>query len=278
VQERTRWALGVATAVARGQGLRVDDPRVLAEGYSVRVHVAPSPVVVRVPTLAADTRPPVRPWLERELAVTGWLVAQGAPVVAPAPGLDPGPHEHDGAVVSLWELVDVDPVPVAPAAYGRALGDLHAVLDGYAGELPVLPGPWTDVEVGLAACEARGLLDADDLALCRRTRDRLGHLRTAGTRVVHGDSHTGNLLRTRDGRLLWNDWEDVGRGPAEWDLASLTLTDEVVAAYPGELDPALLADCRDLRRLQVLVGTLGAGFDLPVRDDVLAALRAATGA
>lgn len=249
--------------MARAQGLRVDDPVVLAEGYSVRVHVAPSPVVVRVPTVAATTRPPIRPWLERELAVTTWLHAAGAPVVPPTDLADPGPHEHDGAVVSLWRLVDVDPQPVEEARYAAALADLHDALASYPGDLPVLPGPRTDIAFGLTACEA--LLVPDDLAVAHATRARLapwldGH--PDGLVPVHGDSHTGNLVRTTSGALLWNDWEDVGLGPVEWDLASLTLGDGVAAAYPRALDPQRLADCRLMRRLQVLVGTVGAGFEV----------------
>ena len=272
MEPRTQGAVEVAVAVAREQGLRVDDPVVLAEGYSVRVHVAPSPVVVRVPTLAAETRPPIRPWLERELAVAAWLHAQGAPVVPPAPDVDPGPHDHEGSVVSLWQHVEVDPEPVDPAVYGRALGALHEVLAGYPGELPVLPGPLTDVEVGLAACRARGLLTDDELAVAEAARAATAYLAGVPSVVLHGDSHTGNLLRTPTG-LLWNDWEDVGRGPAEWDLASMTLPDAVASAYPREPDPVLLGDCRDLRRLQVLVGSLGAGFDLgALREELLGAL------
>lgn len=257
--------MATAVAVARAQGLRVDDPVVLAEGYSVRVHVAPSPVVVRVPTVAATTRSPIRPWLERELAVTSWLHAAGAPVVPPTDLADPGPHEHDGAVVSLWQLVDVDPQPVGEARYAAALADLHAALAPYPGELPVLPGPRADIAFGLAACE--GLLAPDDLAVARAARARLAPWLDGdpdgdpvGLVPVHGDSHTGNLVRTTSGALLWNDFEDVGRGPVEWDLASMTLGDGVAAAYPWALDPQRLADCRLMRRLQVLVGTVAAGF------------------
>lgn len=274
----TTQAVATAVAVARAHGLRVDDPQVLAEGYSVRVHVAPSPVVVRVPTVAAETRPPIRAWLERELAVTSWLRGRGAPVVPPTDLADPGPHEHDGAVVSLWELVDVDPEPVPPADFGVALGELHLVLAGYPGDLPVLPGPRTDVTAGLAACEGR--LPAEALEVARAARDRLAAWfddDVDGLVPVHGDSHTGNLLRTRGGALLWNDWEDVGRGPVEWDLASLTLGREVAAAYPRALDPERLGACRELRRLQVLVGTVGAGFavDAPTLSGWVDALRGA---
>jgi hypothetical protein len=55
---------------------------------------------------------------------------------------------------------------------------------------------------------------------------------------------------------MWTDFEDVCAGPIEWDLASVTVTDEAVAAYPRPVDARRLADCRDLRRLQILAGVL----------------------
>jgi predicted trehalose synthase len=35
-------------------------------------------------------------------------------------------------------------------------------------------------------------------------------------RIVHGDSHPGNVLWTRSGPL-WGDWEDAHLAPLEWD-------------------------------------------------------------
>lgn len=78
---------------------------------------------------------------------------------------------------------------------------------------------------------------------------------------------------TPDGPL-WSDFEDVCAGPVEWDLASLTLSDEAVDAYPGDVDRTRLEECRDLRRLQVLASLLVGGFDEPVlRASLSAALR-----
>ncbi len=77
-------------------------------------------------------------------------------------------------------------------------------------------------------------------------------------RPLHGDCHTGNVLLTPSGPRL-TDFEDVCAGPVEWDLASSTVTEEALAAYPGDLDRDRLEDCRDLRRLQVLASLLVAG-------------------
>jgi thiamine kinase-like enzyme len=64
--------------------------------------------------------------------------------------------------------------------------------------------------------------------------------------ALHGDVSMSNLLRTDDGRLVWNDLEDVCAGPRAWDVAGLVasararghsakFTEELLAAYgdPG---------------------------------------------
>jgi len=57
------------------------------------------------------------------------------------------------------------------------------------------------------------------------------------TVVLHGDAHAGNLLPVGPGQWVWSDLEDTSRGPAAWDLATLTsgydeaATDEALAAY-----------------------------------------------
>jgi hypothetical protein len=68
---------------------------------------------------------------------------------------------------------------------------------------------------------------------------------------------------------LWTDFEDVCAGPVEWDLASMTLTDETLNAYPGPIDRARLADCRDLRRLQILASLVVGDYDEPALYDTL---------
>ena len=62
-------------------------------------------------------------------------------------------------------------------------------------------------------------------------------------------------------------------GPVEWDLASLTVSDDVLAAYPGNIDWARLADCRDLRRLQILASLLvGEHDDAPLYNTLVTRL------
>jgi hypothetical protein len=70
-----------ATAAGTELGLRVDEPRVLYDVFSVIVHLAPSPVVVRVPTvlpLSYSKSPDAQTTQQRsELAVAGWLADRG---------------------------------------------------------------------------------------------------------------------------------------------------------------------------------------------------------
>jgi hypothetical protein len=69
--ERSRRAVAAVTALAG-----------LADLFSLMVHLWPAPVVARVSTCLPRLRTPIADWLGRELAVTAFLVKQGAPVVA----------------------------------------------------------------------------------------------------------------------------------------------------------------------------------------------------
>ena len=49
----------------------------------------------------------------------------------------------------------------------------------------------------------------------------------------------------------------------------MTITDDAISAYAGPVDQARLAECRDLRRLQVLASLLVGGYDEPELYDTL---------
>ena len=48
---------------------------------------------------------------------------------------------------------------------------------------------------------------------------------------------------------MWIDFEDVCRGPVEWDLA--TMMDPGAVAAHHRPDPEMMAQCTELRALQV---------------------------
>lgn len=161
------------------------------------------------------------------------------------------PHSYDGFGISFWTYVEPDPDRTPTAADCSAmLVDLHAVLRTYPGELPMLCA--TDVPRGLALLDEAGdvLTDAE-ADLLRTAAERLSPFLAApgtGLQPLHGDAHPGNMVATRDG-LMWIDFEDVCRGPVEWDLASMMDADAVTAHHRP--DPEALARCTELRALQV---------------------------
>lgn len=265
VNPTTADAIAASVAVAAALGLPAERPVVVAEGYSVRVRLDPAPVLTRVVTTGTVLRGDPLPWMQREIAVTEFLMSAGAPVVPAWPAA--GPHRACGLDVSLWQWVEPEPEPKAlsPQEYGRLLEDLHDALLGYRADLPALVGPLTDITTALRL--------SDD-PLLHETAERLLPLAlTWPRRPLHGDAHTGNVLITPTGPR-WLDFEDVCAGPVEWDLASRTLTAEHIDAYPGDVDPQRLEDCRDLRNLQVLAALLTDDLqDATLHDAVVARLQ-----
>jgi thiamine kinase-like enzyme len=100
-------------------------------------------------------------------------------------------------------------------------------------------------QVGDAQSEA-------DVELLRAAAERLRpywEASSGGVQPLHGDAHPGNLIATREGGLVWIDFEDVCLGPVEWDLATMMDLDAVAAHHRP--DPEILARCTELRALQV---------------------------
>lgn len=154
----------------------------------------------------------------------------------------PGPHEHEGEWVTLWRLVADDPGPAPSAAEAaRSLRGLHAALADYPGELPSFSVTTTELEVLLDRLTAGPAVEADRAELLRLGPE-LWRL-SGPVQPLHGDVSLSNVLR-ENGRLLWNDLEDVCVGPVSWDLTGLTSKEparEVLAAYGEDVDPAEIA-------------------------------------
>jgi hypothetical protein len=82
-EERSRRAVEAAVSLARENRLRVEEPVVHNDLFSLMVHLRPAPVVARVATCMPKVRKPISAWLKREIAVTAFLSERGAPVVEP---------------------------------------------------------------------------------------------------------------------------------------------------------------------------------------------------
>ena len=108
-------AVRAAVAVAEHFGITSTAPAVLADAANVVVHLSPAPVVAKVAASTPAVRPDSAAWLQRELDVTGFLLARGVPVVPPSPEVPATTHSGHGHVMSFWRYQP----PVNPAARGR---------------------------------------------------------------------------------------------------------------------------------------------------------------
>ncbi|GAB3736836.1 aminoglycoside phosphotransferase family protein [Amycolatopsis oliviviridis] len=284
-QRAARTARAVAAAVSAGRdlGIAVTEPEVLYDVFSVIVRLAPSPVVVRVPTVLPRTTTPEAQLTDqrRELAVAAWLGEKGLPVVKPSPLVPAEPVRRDGFSMTFWELVEfVEDANLAVGYTAKLVAKLHAALRDYPGELAFLNGLDPFIPDGLAQLEGRpDLLDPADLDRARREWETLRPLLESeeafakafpGVTVqpIHGDSPGYNLIVTTEGDL-YSDFELVKRGPIESDLAFNG--PEGIEAYNAaaeelglrEVDETVLKTIEAAGRLQ-MVACLSMAPELPM--------------
>lgn len=236
ITRRTEAAVDAAVGAGRDLGLTITDATVLHELFSVVVHLAPAPVVARVPVVLPDSTDPGAQTrgMQAELDVTQWLADQGAPVVPPSALVPREPVLRDGFAMTFWQLVEEDhnaePDYVANAEF---TADLHFAMRAYPGRLSFLssaePG-W--VTHSLRRLEEHpDLLEAEHLERARgqwRVLEPLVRSREAfeeafpgvGLQPVHGDCPPVNVFPGVE-RDLHSDFELVTLGPVEWDLAAL---------------------------------------------------------
>ena len=246
IARRTARAVGAACAAGHDLGLRVDDPRVLYDVFSVIVHLAPAPVVVRVPTVLPRSyrSSPERQTAQQrsEIAVAGWLADRGHPVIGPSPLVPREPVRREGFSMTFWQHVDEVP-DVEPDAAQRfeMTARLHAALRGYRdGNLGCLAPVTTYIPDGLAELGHQpALLSHADHQRAQREwsiiapslASRAAFESTfpgVPVQAIHGDAPFYNLICTAEGPL-WSDFELVTSGPVESDLAMAG--PEGVAAY-----------------------------------------------
>ena len=245
-----RTARAVAAAVRGGESLwlRVEEPRVLCDVFSVIVHLAPTPVVVRVPTVlppSYSVDPSAQTTQQAaELAVAGWLADRGHPVVPPSPLVPREPVRCDGFSMTFWEFVtQVDDNEPDMSSRIAQTARLHAALRDYDGDQLGFWAPFgTYIPDGLAELERMPeLLSAADLVRAQREWDVIEPVLTSraafeaafpGVEIqpIHGDAPYHNMITTPDGDL-WSDFELVTMGAVESDLAMVG--PEGVAAYDG---------------------------------------------
>lgn len=216
LSESTQGAVATALAVARELGLRCQGPSVLSDAWHVLVHLHPLPIVARVSSAVPFPQGPKPDDVIRELDVARHAAQAGAPVIAPAGDIDPGPYDHGGRIVTFWRYVKSQG-ELDPREAGRALRAIHDALLDYDGELPPVGHP-AETEAMLASVQS-----SPDVGLLRSV---LSHRPRMHGQALHGDAHLLNCLSTETGPL-WYDFETACHGPREYDLAALVLDDRV---------------------------------------------------
>lgn len=242
--QRTSAAVEAAVGAGRELGLTVTDAKVLHDVFSVVVHLAPSPVVARVPTVlpGATDLESLAHRQRAELDVTRWLLEQSVPVIPPSALVPAEPVRREGFSMTFWQYVEEDRGKEPDyAANSEITADLHAALRGYPGELSYMSAADPQfVTDSLAQLENHpDLLPPADLDRARREwriLEPLVRSRAAfeeafpgvDLQPVHGDCPPANVFAGVDG-ALHADFELVTLGPVEWDLAFLG--PELEAAY-----------------------------------------------
>jgi hypothetical protein len=242
--------VAVATCVAQALGLAVDDAVVINDSNRWVVHLQPCDVVARVTPVshfASATR-------EVELAVRlGALGGQPIGELAAVDGRPPRVHRYDDLQVSLWRPIPAAAGTVAPDAYASALAHLHEGLRQVTVEAALAEDRILATRADVSHHDVTPDLPDADRALLVDTLHRLAAViarddTTSPVQVLHGEPHPGNVLldpehrHEPDGGVRFIDFENVARGPVEYDLA--WVPEAVVASYPGPVDRALLDACR----------------------------------
>lgn len=213
----------------------------LSSTSNIVVHLAPAPVVARVPHVTASGRDRPEVSLARELAIVGHLADRGIPTTPPSRELPPGPHRIAGhRWASFVEHVELAPVADDDAA--RVGESLVEVIDAMAG-LADPAGQFdrslaAEADVSLALLEGR--IDEADRRLLIELRAETMTGAAADAQVVHADPHRANIGRRPDGELVWFDFDDAVYDSPLVDLATLHRSwpaAGVVACRRSGIDP-----------------------------------------
>jgi hypothetical protein len=237
-----------ALAAARGAGFAVERAEVARVASNVLVRLEPGPVAARLTGATEGFRDSAAN-LRREARLAAALAAVGAPVLAPLGG----PYEAGGRIVTLWPWLALRGEAGDAEQAGRALRACHDALAH-------LDPAGLQLEALAMLTEARRLALGALPEIVAPIDRALGTLADAPQRIVHGDSHPGNVLWTAGG-ALWSDWEDAHLAPLEWDLGCLVAAarmrgddfgwaEAALAAHGGPFDATLLEACVDARVAQ----------------------------
>jgi aminoglycoside phosphotransferase (APT) family kinase protein len=193
-------------------GLQPDDARLIKMTNNAVFHLPREGVVVRIATTARLFHR-----VENVIAVARWLAGTDVPAVELDDRFDQ-PLRAAGTLATVWRYVH----PAQPPPDARSLAEVIRRWHTFDGPPLWLPrwNPIADARLRLS--DANGLDHADHAYLSARydalEAELAGLDSVLPTGVIHGDAHTGNLIRASGGAVVIADFDNTCMGPREWDL------------------------------------------------------------
>lgn len=158
--------------------------------------------------------------VHKVVRLAGWFADVDAPTIRLASHIQQ-PVPAADLLATVWHYLP--PTPPTPTVndLGHVLHQFHHL------PAPPIPLPcWDPIgDARTRILDAEALPDNDQAFLldwCDRLTPAITDLTTRhAPRLVHGDAHTGNLLRDQDGRVVLCDFDPTSLGPWQVDLVAV---------------------------------------------------------
>lgn len=213
-EPRLRDALA---ALCDAGGLDGRDARLLKVTNNAVFHLPHADVAIRITTTTA-----LHHRVPKVVAVARWLADLTYPAVRLRDSVCQ-PLAAGDFLATVWDYV----LPSDPQPDGRDLGQLLLQLHAIQAPPPPLPPLSILDDVRRRLGDADGLDDDDRDYLAQRgdaLTDALASVDYAlSPGAIHGDAHTGNLIRNPASTVLLLDLDSFSHGPREWDLVPAAL-------------------------------------------------------
>lgn len=236
--KQTQRAIAASVSLAASLDLAVDRTLVLHESNRLVVRLLPCNIVARISPNG---------WYspKKEVELARRLAAESNGLIAGLdPRVEPVVFERDHFEIGMWTYFEPElSQELSPDDYAEILERLHAALRQIDMTAPRFTDRLAGIQQWLSDEEVTPDLVDEDRALLARQLTPSGRLLTDHDhleQLLHGEPHPWNVHNTASGPLFI-DFENVARGPVEYDLAWTPTA--VSDRYPG-VDRELLEECR----------------------------------
>ena len=230
--------MSATTELASALGLSVGEARIVCNSNKLALRLLPCDVFARVAFVGQEA-------FHFELEIARRLAENQSPVATLDTRVEPRVYERDGFAFTLWRYYEQSGIEASAAAYAKALERLHAGMAQLDVIAPHFSDRATEAQRLVASHHRTPRLEDSDRELLSRTLrscSRRIDERSSPEQLLHGEPHSGNVLKTSGG-LLFIDLETCCRGPVEFDLAHVP--EAVSEGYSGA-DHELIRECRRL--------------------------------